>query len=1228
MPISSSEIAAMNGGFMSQSMGQMQYASMIGQGGSIYGTGAGNTGDSIMGGAMNRAGAIGSPLMSGAMGMLGLDPMSLGLRAGMSAFGSGAGLGGAALAGAGVALPVMAAGAGIHYAGSQMFTGAQQQMAMNNVLRQSFNFRNASGGQGFDRSQMSGIGSMMREMSHQMGPGGEIASVSELTQLAGKMGQMGMAQGVRDVKEFGTRFKEMVKTLKSMAQDLGTTLEGAMEFAQAAKGSGVFGMSRTAGFTSAVRQASVTGGLAVSEVTGAASIGSQIARSVGGLGRQGAMAGVRTIGQIGTAQQMGVLSEEDIYNATGLSGAEGRQAFAASQMQRSASWLQTGRGRRMLASMADKNGTLDESRVEQLLTGGMGIAETMSADQQQLGKVGRANFIRNEGRLRGAAMERLGAFLPAMQLTQWAQSKGIDINNMDDRSMLFAQRQLGMGRDEMDAAMKMVHNMPQIIEAQRRGAADDQYFQQLGQSRKQRGIEGVKNRFDQAKELVNSKLQKVGQDIFNQGAEQIDAFFNKLTGAYVETYSRDVDDQYRAMRGGSASAGARAFGLGGGGIGRSARMFGSGPGIGAGGGAGGLFAQMSAGSNLNLHDALLGHGASPGGVRGALEGAVGITGLRAAGNLGGFLLQGQSDMSRLSEAGFNMSGVNSDATAQAKLNSIQAMRRAAATGFSEGQVKMGAANGDWIRKAYARDEVTGSAEKRMDSFGAAIMSGGSAEMKAAWAAAKTPEQKAQLMANLERGAGIKGEGAIAASLALPEGLRGIETGKFDSVGAENRAYAHALGIGTQKSMGEKVLGGVIAGTASGLLNMIPGMGALTGLGTMAFQKQINEWGAGMAGRITGSADKEQATGEFLKGAQGRDLITGLLSGDRETAEAARRGLATDLASNPKDPLREVKQAMLDSSDYYNEVVKNGGKPLSDAQKKAWEKANPGRSADQAEQGLRGMVQVLDSNQKRDLARAARRAQSDANKQADKLSGLGIYDAASGGLTAAKAAELTKMGGNATQLANLSLGQMKNELALSGSEAGAEGDRALFGAIGKSGEQISSLLAGMSVAEKRKFAAAMSGSEVGSEAGRSASMQARLASLSRRGGTAGAAAQILGVEGFSKDQLAKMDLTGGGAAALLAGAGITDKSIVSQLQQGAKAGQGGLAEALRHIVESPEFREAQKKKQMENAENNDPLQAAIKKNGEKANQLLEALVKSNQQAANELAKLKEADPERK
>jgi hypothetical protein len=51
----------------------------------------------LAGGMMSRGAAIGSPMLSGAAGMLGLDPLSLGFKAGGAAYSSGmVGLAGAA----------------------------------------------------------------------------------------------------------------------------------------------------------------------------------------------------------------------------------------------------------------------------------------------------------------------------------------------------------------------------------------------------------------------------------------------------------------------------------------------------------------------------------------------------------------------------------------------------------------------------------------------------------------------------------------------------------------------------------------------------------------------------------------------------------------------------------------------------------------------------------------------------------------------------------------------------------------------------------------------------------------------------------------------------------------------------------------------------------------------------------------------------------------------------
>jgi hypothetical protein len=500
----------------------------------------------------NRAMAMGAPIMQSAMGMLGLDPIQLGLKATMGAWGSGSGVLGAGMAGMGAFAAGGALAAGVGYAGSQIYTGMQQQQNLQQTLRQNYAFQRP-GGMGFDTGQMNQIGGTLREMTHQFGPGGEVTGFRELTQLAGKMGQMGMAQGVRDAQEFSKKFKEMVTTLKTMATTLGTTLEGAMEFAQAAKGSGVFGMRGAQQFSAAARGAASAGGLALSEVTSMANIGSQISRSVGGLGRAGALGGIKTIAQIGVAQQMGILSEEDIYNATGLEGAAGRQAMATRQMEQSAGFLKTGKGRWALASIAGKDGTVDLDAVQEYISGGVSTARTQQRAHQNLSGIGRANFLRNEGHLRGQALEKLGGLAMPVALAGWLAQKGYDPSNMDDKAMLAFTRFSGMGQDEATDAIKMVRNLPALLEKQAEREKQDQYNTQLSQQRSTRGIEGAKKRLEQVREKLQGGFQEVGQHIMVSGTEMIERWLNKLTDRYEIQTSETMNTAVKEILGGKDS---------------------------------------------------------------------------------------------------------------------------------------------------------------------------------------------------------------------------------------------------------------------------------------------------------------------------------------------------------------------------------------------------------------------------------------------------------------------------------------------------------------------------------------------------------------------------------------------------------------------------------------------------------------------------------------------------
>ena len=135
----------MNGAYQQQYANQAAYSQQIGQG-NVYGGGmtSGQQGDRLMSQGTNRAVGIGMPLATAGMALMGLDPLSIGLKAGGLASAAGMGMAGAIGVGAGIALPLMAGMGVAKYAGSQMMGGASQQSALNQTLRSSFAFRNSA----------------------------------------------------------------------------------------------------------------------------------------------------------------------------------------------------------------------------------------------------------------------------------------------------------------------------------------------------------------------------------------------------------------------------------------------------------------------------------------------------------------------------------------------------------------------------------------------------------------------------------------------------------------------------------------------------------------------------------------------------------------------------------------------------------------------------------------------------------------------------------------------------------------------------------------------------------------------------------------------------------------------------------------------------------------------------------------------------------------------------
>lgn len=1185
MPFDSAAISQLTGMYQQQSMHSLAYSQQIGMG-------SGQFGDRMMGGAMNAAGAIGSPAMS-AMGTL--APM--GISAGL-----GLGIG----ASTGIGLPIAAGVSAMQYAGSQMYTGAQQQQSLNAGMRGSFGFQNQYGGQGFGRADMSQVGGMVRSMSEQIGPGGQMASFSELSSIASKMGGMGLAQGVKDVQEFSKKFKETITALKTMAKDLGTSLEGAMEFAQQARGSGVFGMNNAAKFTSMARGTAATSGLAMSEVTSMANIGSQISRSIGGLGRQGAVAGMKTIGQIGTAQQMGILSDEDIYNVTGQTGAEGRQAFAASQMQKSGSFLQSGKGRRMLASMADKNGQLDATGVMMMMSGGMGVQETMSMDKQRVtgagAPVNRANFIRNEGRLRGQALQEFGAFLPGMQMMQWAQSKGVDVNNMDDRSMLFMQRQLGMGRDEADQAVKMAQNMPRIMEEMRVRQNKDSFMQDYSQSRKGAGIEGLKTRFENARDTVNSKLQKIGQDFFNEGSETIEAFVSKLTGDYKQRFSDEAYNAYRASSMGGSKLASQNFDkyVGKGGL--------SSGGLGASGIEG-----FTRGANLS--------GGRGDTTNNALRGALGDF----AGSKLDYLMRGESDASRFSKAGYNVTAKD-NAGLSKQLQHFGDIARAASEPADNKYLALGASQPDWIRDGLASGSIAGSGTQRLSSFGDMLNQKGTQAQKDAWNNAKSDSERARIMNGMAQGSGM---GAQGGAMALPSATSAF-FGNGMTEGQRRDAFAKSFaGDSTANKVGRGLGAGIGAALSGGILS---GLGGRIGA------------------NLLGDRGRDQALGGFLDSAEASSLVGDLHSSDARTRDAAKLSAQQQMANiqlkkSSGGKLTDDEKAkliglggLMAASEYEAAVLTAGGDP-SKLPKGTLEKiaAKFGVSADQIPKMAAASKEIEAQKARENLRGLAIQVGGESEKRLKQLTDAGVARYENGQIVV-DPARMSKMGKQSQGIAQALLHATSLEQQASVSAKNNDLQTAYADLTGARDARAATgdTLASMSVAEKRKVAMELSKGGLNEEARgilASAASQDRITKLNRKKGDLTAVSTALGIELDADTMKAMKGATAEEKAKLISQSsgmkgGLSESDLTNVFKDlSSKGGGGKAAQILQALQSTPDFQKGMHDKLEEKQRNENPLQDAmakslddIAKNNQKQVDLLKVIGMHTGDAAADIKKL--------
>jgi hypothetical protein len=490
-----------------------------GMGGYGPGNSFGNRATSFVGGAANTFGSA----------------MSLGGMVG--GFAMGGPIGGAIGLGAGII------GGGIKHIANNFMEGAHEQASMERTLSQ-FQFSNAEarGGKGFSRTDSMAIGNMVRQMERipEM-----LTSFGELNRIMDKMGQMGLMQGVRDVGEFSKKFRDTVSALKDMSKILGTTMEGALNSLSEARRSGIYGQGD---IVKNALQRSIVGsmtGMNQDQVGQLQMFGGQLGHATGGSRRTGAQLALRTAGQLGMANQMGILSNDQIMEMTGKEGAEGIEELAGDFSQLAYRMGNSNVGQALTLALGEMKGgkytgKMDAALVEKVRSGQLSLSELKRMARSKAGTRGaKLSFAAHKSRLRSEMAGSVGAEGIGMQLQEILGERGWE---NPDAVNLVMQR-FGANEEQANLLQQMMPNLSNI--------GGDMALMQKQEARraavnsvnKEHGWEAIKHRIGKNISHYTSDWAKdIGAGVRDYFQNWADEFMDDLSGQYREYVTKRVTD--------------------------------------------------------------------------------------------------------------------------------------------------------------------------------------------------------------------------------------------------------------------------------------------------------------------------------------------------------------------------------------------------------------------------------------------------------------------------------------------------------------------------------------------------------------------------------------------------------------------------------------------------------------------------------------------------------------
>ncbi len=460
------------------------------------------------------------------------------------------GIGGFAMGGIGGAM--MGMGIGGLVGGAMKFTannfmeGAHEQAAIERTLSQ-FQFSNGGSrtGRGFNRQDSRAIGDMVRQMERipEM-----LTSFGELNRLMDKMGQMGLMQGVRDAGQFMNKFKETISTVKDLAKMMGTTMEGALQAFGEARSSGFYAKGDIArNVMSRQITASLTG-MNQGQIGALQQFGSEMGHGTGGSRASGSRHALRMAGQLGMANQMGILTNDQIMEMTGKEGAEGIQDLSAQMTQLGYRMSNSNVGQALTLALGEKKdgrytGKMDEELVRKVRSGELSLSELKSLARSKASTRGaKLSFAAHKSRLRSEMAGAVGAEGISMQLQEILGERGWQ---NPDAVNLVMQR-FGASEEQANLLQQVMPNLQQVSSSMGLAGQNQARQSAMNSASREHSWDAIKHRISKKLQHYTTDWAKdLGVGVRDYFQNFADDFLDDISGRYTKEVTKRVSDAVR-----------------------------------------------------------------------------------------------------------------------------------------------------------------------------------------------------------------------------------------------------------------------------------------------------------------------------------------------------------------------------------------------------------------------------------------------------------------------------------------------------------------------------------------------------------------------------------------------------------------------------------------------------------------------------------------------------------